>query len=240
MSNRLSLSSGSSYHKFGLRKTTLLFSCVGVLLLAGNTLPQKPKGQPPAPKIPTAATIEIVLLTAPGIDDEGSKWEIAYELRIINEGANEAAYFEARKQGKPEVRVGELIKEADVRKPLRPPENHKFVFEIPLSPEIQERLRNQPREHLQIAPGPITPESYKASREQDALFQIFKFYSVINVYDARLKKNILIPVDQNWSFAKYPNARFGFKIEIDSDGGASWKTSQPANSTSPVMEIRKP
>jgi len=52
-----------------------------------------------------------------------------------------------------------------------------------------------------------------ASREQDTQFQIFKFHSVINVYDARLKKNILIPVDQNWSFAKYHDARFGFKIE---------------------------
>jgi hypothetical protein len=232
--------SGPSDHTLRLGKISLLFSCAGVLLLAGNTLPQKLKSQPPAPKIPTAATIEIVLLTAPGINDEGSKWEIAYELRIINEAANEAAFFAARKQGKPEGRVGELIKEADIRKPLRPPENHKFVFEIPLSPEIQARLRNQPREHLKIAPGPITPESYNASKEQDTLFQIFKFYSVINLYDARLKKNILIPVDQAWSFAKYSDARFGFKIEIDSDGGASWKTTQPANSSSPVIEIRKP
>jgi hypothetical protein len=211
-----------------------------VLLLASNNLPQKLKGQPPAQKIPTAATIEIVLLTAPGIDDEGSKWEIAYEFRITNEAAIEAAYFAARKQGKPEGRVGELIQQADVRKPLRSPENHKFVFEIPLSPEIQERLRNQPKEHLKVAPGPITPESYKASKDQDTQFQIFKFYSVISVYDARLKKNILIPVNQEWTFAKYPDARFGFKIEINNDGEPGWKTNRPANSSSPVMEIRKP
>jgi hypothetical protein len=190
--------------------------------------------------IPTAATVEVVLLTAPGIDDAGSKWEIAYELRIINEAANEAAYFEARKLGKPKVRVGELIKEADVRKPLGSPENHKFVIEIPFSPEIQARLRNQPREHLKTAPGPITSEGYKASKEQDTRFQIFNFYSVINVYDARLKKNILIPVTQGWDFARYPDARFGFKIEINSDGEPAWKTNLPANSSSPVMEIRKP
>lgn len=159
---------------------------------------------------------------------------------ITSEAANEAAFFAARRQGKPEGRVGELIKDADVRKPLRSLQNHKFVFEIPFSPEIQERLRNQPREHLKIAPGPITPESYQASKAQDTQFQVFKFYSVINIFDARLKKNILIPVDQEWTFAKYPDARFGFKIEIDSDGGASWKTNRPANSTSPVMEIRKP
>jgi hypothetical protein len=196
--------------------------------------------QLPAREVPKLATIEVVLLTAPGIDDEGSKWEIAYEFRITNEAANEAAFFAARRQGKPEGRVGELIKDADVRKPLRSADNHKFVFEIPLSPEIQARLRNQPREHLKIAPGPITLESYQVSKEQAAQFQIFKFYSVIIIYDARLKKNILIPVDQEWTFAKYPDARFGFKIEIDSDGGASWKTNRPANSTSPVMKIRKP
>jgi hypothetical protein len=237
MSNRLSTSE-SSHLKLGLGRLILLFSCV--LLLAGNSLPQTLKGQTPAPNIPTAVTIEIVLLTAPGIDDEGSQWEIAYELRITNEAANEVAYFAARRQGKPKGRVGELIKEANVRKPLRPPENHKFVFEIPFSQEIQERLRSQPREHLKIAPGPITPESYKASKEQDAKFQIFKFYSVINVIDARLKKTILIPVDQEWNFANYPDARFGFKIEINSDGEPSWKTSRPADPRSPVMEIRKP
>ena len=238
MSNRLPIS-GSSARKFGYSKIPLLFSYVGMLLLVCNSMAQNQKSGPPQ-RIPTAATVEIVLLTAPGIDDEGSKWEIAYEFRIINEAANETAYFAARKQGKPEGRIGELIKEADVGKPLRSAENHKFVFAIPFSPEIQARLRNQPREHPKIAPGPITPESYKASKEQDTQFQIFKFYSVINVYDARLKKNILIPVNQEWTFAKYSDARFGFKIEIDSDGGASWKTSQPANSSSPVMEIRKP
>lgn len=187
--------------------------------------------------------MEIVLLTAPGIDDEGSKWEIAYEFRITNAAANEAAFFEARKRGKPqgtEVRVGELIKEADLKKTLRPPENHKFVFEIPFSPEIQERLRNQPSEHLKIAPGTITPERNKVLQEQETKFQVFMLYSVINIYDARLKKNILIPVNQEWSFANYPDARFGFKIELNSDGSYSWKTTLPANGRSPVMEIRKP
>lgn len=197
----------------------------------------------PSQEVPKSATVEIVLLSAPGIDDEGSKWEIAYEFRIINEAANEAAFFEARKQGKPqgtEVRVGELIKEADVKKPLRSPENHKFVFQIPFSPEIQERLRSQPKERVKIAPGPITPETIKPSREQEIKFQIFKFYSVINIYDARLKKNIIIPVPQEWDFANYPDARFGFTIEINDDGSYCWKTTLPANTRSPMMEIRRP
>jgi hypothetical protein len=233
--------SRSRLNRLKTRPRPLYIGCIGVLLLVTNGLSQELKsGQLPSQEIPNAATVEIVLLTAPGISDEGSKWEIAYEFRIINEAANEAAYFEARKQGKPEVRVGELIKEADVRKPLRSPENHKFVFEIPFSPEIQERLRNQPREHLKIASGSMTSESYKVLKEQDTKFQIFKFYSVINIYDARLRKNILIPVTQSWDFASYPDARFGFKIEINSDGDPSWKTNRPANSSSPVMQIRKP
>lgn len=196
--------------------------------------------QLPAREVPKSATVEIVLLKAPGIDDAGSHWEMAYEFRISNEAANEAAFFEARKQGKPEARVGELIKDADLKKTLRSSENHKFVIDIPLSPAIQERLRNQPIEHLKIEPGTITPERNKQLKEQETKFQVFMWYSVINIYDAGLKKNILIPVNQEWSFAKYPDARFGFTIEINTNGGYKWKTSLPANTRSPVLEIRKP
>lgn len=222
----------------------LLIGCIGVILLVTNGRSHEVKpAQLPSQQVPTAATIEIVLLTAPGINDEGSQWEIAYEFRITNEAANEAAFFAARRQGKPqgtEVRVGELIKEAAVRKPLRSPENHKFVFEIAFSPEIQERLRNQPKERVKSTPGPVTPEINKLLQEQEIKFQIFKFYSVLNIYDAKLKKNIMIPVSQEWDFANYPDARFGFKIEVNSDGGYSWKTSLPANRRSPGLEIRKP
>ena len=224
-----------------IRELLFYLGCIGVFLLVTNGWSQEPKaGQSPAQQIPRAATIEIVLLTAPGIDDEGSKWEIAYEFRITNEAANEAAFFEARKQGKSDVRVGELIKDADLRKPLRSPGNHKFVFEIPFSPEIQERLRNQPGEHLKIAPGTTTAEFDKLQQDDERKFQVFMLYSVINIYDARLKKNILIPVNQEWSFAKYPDARFGFKIELNSNGSYSWKTSLPLKTRSPAMEIRKP
>jgi hypothetical protein len=222
------------------RKRSLFIGCIGVLLLLNNVLSQELKsGQLPPPQVPKAATIEIVLLSAPGLDDDASKWEIAYEFRIINEAADEAAYFENRKQGKPEARVGELINEADLKKPLRPSENHSFVFEIPFSPDIQERLKDQPKERIEL-PRPGTAEAMKLSKEQEPKFQIFKFYSVINIYDARLNKNILIPVNQGWDFANYPDARFGFKIEIKDDGSYQWKTTLPANTRSPVIEIRQP
>jgi hypothetical protein len=223
---------------FRIQKPDLFIGCVGVLLLG---TPQRFKsGQLPSNEIPKSATVEIVLLSAPGIDDKGSQWEIAYEFRITNEAANEAAYFEARKQGKPEVRVGELIKEGDFKKTLRPPENHRFVFEIPFSLEIQQRLRNQPKERVKNTPGPVTPEANKRLQEQEIKFQVFKFYSVINIYDAKLKKNIIIPVPQEWDFANYPDARFGFTIEINDDGSYRWKTTLPANTRSPMMEIRRP
>ncbi len=107
---------------------------MGVLLLVTNGWSQEMKtSQLLSREVPKSATMEIVLLKAPGIDDEGSQWEIACEFRITNEAANEAAFFEARKQGKQEIRVGELIKDADLKKPLRSPENHKFVIEVPLT-----------------------------------------------------------------------------------------------------------
>lgn len=222
------------------RPRPLYIGCMGVILLVTNGLSQELKsGQLPSQEVPKVATVEIVLLTAPGINDEGSKWEIAYEFRIANEGA----LWEARKQEKSqgtEARVGELIKEGDVKKNLRSPENRKLVFQIPLSPEIQERLRSEPKDRVKLTPGAITPEIIKLSREQEIKSQVFTFYSVINIYDARLKKNIIIPVPQEWDFANYPDARFGFKIEINDDGSYRWKTTLPANTRSPMMEIRRP
>ena len=230
--------SRSRHHGWRTLPRLLYHGCI--LLLVTNGLSQESKsGQLPSQQVPKSATIEIVLLKAPGIDDEGSRWEIAYEFRL----SNEAAIFEAHKQEKSqgaEVRVGELIKEADGKKSLRPPENHKFVFEIPFSPEIQERLRTQPKDMVKPPPGAITPEVIKQLREQEMKSQVLLFYSVINIYDARLKKNIMIPIPTSWTLAKYPNARFEIRIEVNSDGSYSWNRSSPANTSSPILEIRKP
>jgi hypothetical protein len=209
-------------------------------LFVTNSLSQELKsGQSPSQEVPKAATVEVVLLSAPGINDEGSQWEIAYEFRITNEAALWEAHKQEKSQGV-EVRVGELIREADVKKNVRSPENHKFVFQIPFSPEIQERLRNQPKEGVKSTPGPITPETIKLQREREMKVQVFQFYSVINIYDAKLRKNIVIPVSQSWDFANYRDARFGFKVEINDDASCRWKTSLPAKTRAPVLEIRKP
>jgi hypothetical protein len=202
-----------------------------LFLAAGSVSGKLGAGLPISHEIPKTATVEIILLGAPGINDEGSRWEIAYEFRI----ANQATCYEAWKQGKfkdgSRERVGELIKEGDVKKIFRSPENRKVLFQIPFSPEIQERLRNEPRDRVKFTPGKITPEDIQLSREQEMRAQSFLFYSVINIYDARLKKTLMIPASFTWSFSSYPQARFEIKVEINSDSSYSVNTSVPTKTS---------
>jgi hypothetical protein len=211
----------------------LSLSLAATLSFAAGSMPAKlGVGLPVSQEIPKTATVEIVLLRAPGISDEGSRWEIAYEFRI----ADQATRWQAWKQRKLKTgsgeRVGELIKEGVVKKTLRSQENRKVLFRIPLSPEIQERLRNHPRDWVKITPGKITPEDIKLSREQEMKAQAFLFYSVINIYDAKLKKTIMISYPQSWDFGSYPQARFEIKVEINSDGSYRVNSSLPTKTRS--------
>lgn len=200
--------------------TTLFFAAGSVSGKPGTALPI-------SQEIPKMAVVEITLLRAPGINDGGSRWEIAYEFRI----ASEAALWEAGKQGKfkagSEERVGELIKGGGVKKMFRSPDNRRVVFQIPFGSEIQERLRNQPRDRVKIRPGRISPEDIKLSKEQEMRAQAFLFYSVIEIYDAKLKKTIMIPASRTWDFDTYPQARFEIKVEINNDGSYSVNSSLP-------------
>jgi hypothetical protein len=182
---------------------------------------------PASQDIPKTATVEINLLNAPGINEAGSRWEIAYEFRI----ASDATLWEAWRLGKAKAeskaRVGELVKEGVVKKTLRSPENRKVLLQIPLSIQIQERLRNQPRDLVKITPGKMSPEEIKLSREQEMKSQAFLLYSTLNIYDAKLKRTLIIPASFTWSFASYPEARFEIKLEINSDGSYSVNSSLP-------------
>lgn len=211
----------------------LSLSLVAILLLAAGSGPSNLRASVQASQeIPKAATVEIVLLKAPGINDEGSKWEIVYEFRIINQ----AAEWQAWKQGKFKAgsgeRVGELIKEGTIKETLRSPANRKIVLKIPFSPDILERLRNQPRERIKTTPGQITPEEIKLFKEQEMKFQVFLFYPVINIYDAKLKKNFIIPASRTWAFEEYPQARFEMTVEINDDGTYRVKSSWPPKKSS--------
>jgi hypothetical protein len=204
----------------------LSLSLVGILFLAAAGAPTNPRASARTSQvIPRAATVKIVLLKAPGINDEGSRWEIAYELRI----ANEATLWNSRKDLKAgsEKRVGELIKGDAVKKQLQRPANRVIVFKIPFSSQIQDGLRNQPRDRVKITPGEMTPEDIKLLKEQEIKSQVFMFYPVLNIYDAKLKKNFIISYPQTWSFDDYPQARFEIKVEINNDGSYRVNTSLP-------------
>jgi hypothetical protein len=214
-----------------MRRLSLTLATISFLVV-GSVSGKLRAGLPIRQEIPKTATVEIILLGAPGINEEGSNWEIAYEFRI----ANQATCYEAWKQGKfkdgSRERVGELIKEGDVKKIFQSRENRKVLFQIPFSPQIQEKLRNEPRNRFKFTPGKITPEEIKLSREQEMRAQSFLFYSVINLYDARLKKTLMIPARFHWPFGSYPQARFEIKIAINNDGSYSVNTSLPAETAS--------
>lgn len=214
-------------------KRVVSLSLATVLFLTAGSAPDNLRARMPASQeIPKAATVKVILKT-PGINDEGSRWEIAYEFRIANEITLWEAWKQRKSNGGPEQRVGELIKEGVFRESLRSPENRQAVFQIPLSPEIQGRLRNQPRERFQTTPGKITPEEIKLLKEQEIKSQNFLFYSTLNIYDAKLKRNFIIPASRTWRFEDNPDAQFEIKVEVHDDGSYSVtsppSTKKPAN-----------
>jgi hypothetical protein len=211
----------------------LSLSLAAILFLAAGGAPGRRRAGAPTPQAtPEAATVRILLINAPGINVEGSRWEIAYEFRIANQAAEWEAWKRRKLKGGSEERLGELIKEGTLKGTLRSLENRGIVLKIPFSPEIRERLGNQPRDPVKITSGQTTPEDIKLLKEQEIKSQIFYFYPVINIYDAKLKKNLIISQPFSWSFGNYPDARFELTVEIDRDGGYSIKSSVPAKKSS--------
>jgi len=166
--------------------------------------------------VPKSVNIELVLLKAPGLIMSGSSWEIAYQFRITNALS---MWTERDKfRGASQERGGDLIKEGDVKKMLQTRDNQNVVFQIPLSPEIQQRLKDQPRELSKLTSGSQTPEQIRLLREQERSSQVFLFYSVVSIRDAKLGKTFTIPVNRVWDFVDYPEAKFQIRIEINNDG----------------------
>ena len=203
-----------------------------LFLATGNFSGEQGAAVPISQDVPKTATVEIVLLVAPGINEEESRWEITYELRIANQLTLWEAWKQRQLNGQSEQRLGELIKQGSVKKMLRTAENRRVVLQIPLSSEIRERLRAQPREPLKITPGKITSEDIKLSREQEIKSQNFLFYSVVSVYDAKLKKNVLISASRTWNFEEYRQAKFKITLEINEDGSYTTKSSLPTKTRS--------
>jgi hypothetical protein len=214
-------------------KKLLSLALAAILFFAISNAPDNLRASVKASQeIPKVATVKIVLLKAPGLNEEGSRWEMSYEFRIANEITLWEAWKQRKSSGGSEQRTGDLIKEGSFRESLRSPKNREVVFRIPLSPEIQKRLRNQPRERVKASSGQRTPEEIRLLKEQEIKSQVFLFYTVINIYDARLKKNLIIPASRSWSFDSNPQAQFEIKVEINSDGSYSVKSPPTAKKAS--------
>jgi hypothetical protein len=65
----------------------LAIALLTILALPVLGASQHPKDDPRAQSIPSFATIEISLIGAPGINDERSYWEVAYEVRLASGAA---------------------------------------------------------------------------------------------------------------------------------------------------------
>jgi hypothetical protein len=204
---------------------------VVLVFLVLGSLPRMVVADQGSPReVPRSATVEILLLKAPGLNVTGSKWEIAYEFRITNEAS---LWTEREKfKGTSEERVGDLLKQATVKNSLESPKGQKLIFEIPFTAETLERLRNQPKDRIHMTAATMTPENIKLNEEQELKCQIFLFYSVISVYDAKLKKTLTMPVSRIWDFAIFPEARFEVKIEINDNGSYNVNSSWPKKTRS--------
>lgn len=158
-------------------------------------------------KTPKEATVFIELLDLPGIKDTNSKWEMSYELRVIDRKSS----FEAIQSGKLKFmeidgeKVGDIIAKGSFKKQnLSQAANRKVSLTIPFDENIREKLKNQSK----------TPRQ-------------FLFYASALVFDGKLKKNIVVPLSWVWNYEFYPDAKFGmnFKVEEDTtEGGYAYST----------------
>jgi hypothetical protein len=209
-----------------MRKSLGLGVFILMFLVLGS-LPRMVVADPGPPRqIPRSATVEILLLKAPGLNVMGSKWEIAYEFRITNEIS---LWTEREKfKDKSTERVGDLIKQATVKNSLdESPAGQKLRLEILFTAATLERLRNQPTSRITLTNANMTEENVKRNEEQELKSQVFLFYSVVSVYDAKLKKTVTIPVNRVWDFVDFPEVRFEVKIEINGENSFSVNSSRP-------------
>jgi hypothetical protein len=152
-------------------------------------------------KVPRSATVAVHLLKAPGLNLSGSRWEIAYELRMLPESR---LFQERAKLNESSTEhAGDLIKKATLAKSLASSTGQTLLLNVPFDAPTLDKLNNQPVDRL--APG------------ADVNAQTFVFYSIISVHDARLKKTLTIPVSRIWPFAVFPDARVEINIEISDD-----------------------
>jgi hypothetical protein len=187
---------------------TMLLSAFACAAQSGN-----PRRQP----VPTSATIEIALVAAPGITAYESHWQAAYEIGI----ASDAAIWDAHKRTESaNLQVGEIIKQGSFNESLRKPAHRRVVLKFSFSPEIQARLKDQ-------SPGSANPNMTTAqSRELETRRQNLMFRSVVEIYDGKLKKNIIVPISTSRSLFNFPGDPLQITIQIGAAGDYIWNSSR--------------
>lgn len=192
---------------------------IAVLLFAAVGFSQVEKQDPDAAL--KAATIKITLLDLPGMANEKSKWELAYELRI----ADEKQLFDAMTNGKlnldADKKLGEFVaKSSFTKNVLSKKENREVILKIQLDEKIQKKLAGE-LESLAASAAAPNKNASEAANERRLKTQNFIMYANILVYDAKLKKNIVVPF--NWilpfaRFAHFPGANFQMTFQITEKG----------------------
>lgn len=168
-----------------------------------------------------AATIKITLLDLPGANLEKSKWELAYELRI----ASEKELFDAMTNGRLDLnadkKLGEFVaKSSFTKNALSKKENREAFLTVPLNAKIQEKLASE-LEMLGKSAAPNKNAAETPLPERRLKTQNFLIYANILVYDAKLKKDIVVPFDWVLPFARFahfPGANFQMTFQITEKG----------------------
>ena len=134
--------------------------------------------------------------------------------------------------------MGELVyKNSFSRKSLAAAQNRMVDFEIPLGEEIRKRLENEPKIRIDLSQVTITDEIIKRSKEDEAGAQVFLLYGSALVYDAKLKKTTIIPMNRVLRFRDYPSLNFSMSIKVEADG-YSFDVALPKNTVLTTVPVK--
>lgn len=202
--------------------------CALVLITSISAVSQKQVENP----TPKQAEINIKLTNTPGINNQKSTWEMGYELRIIDSDAfyDLAKSGELMKEGS-DVKHGELIAKNSFKKSdLSQTKNRETNLQIPFDEKAIEKLKVelQKLSSNQNASGNKTNAKIKSPETKS---QVFLFYANALIYDAKLKKSVIVPFDWILPFSRHPNAKFEMEIEINADGTFNKKVVLPKSET---------
>jgi hypothetical protein len=178
-------------------------------------------------KIFKNAEIKINFLDLPGKDLKASKWEIAYELHLIENAefmkAVEAGAFKYMNEDK--QRFGEVIDKGSFSKTnLSDEKNRTVTLSFPLNENLQAQLK---KHFAAIVPANIersdsTKELFKKQWNES---QIFLFYATALIYDAKLKKNIVTSFSWILPVRRHTDGKVELYLEIKENGGINIRCS---------------